>query len=102
MPGLLFQRYVVPDLSTVYAPRGRRQEAREAAKARKLNAAKNFDDSSSDSGTEYPSGGEASDTGSEFAGQGEHDVALELAEDGPTKRWPRWIRNPFVWGWDGV
>ena len=99
---LIRREFVVPDLSTVYAPRGRRQEAREAAKARKLNAAKNFDDSSSDSSTDTSSGGEASDTGSEFAGQGEHDVALELAEDGPTKRWPRWIRIPFVWGWVGV
>jgi len=92
----------VPDLSTVYAPRGRRQEAREAAKARKLNAAKNSDDSSNDSSSATCAGGEESDTGSEFAGQGEHDVAQVLADDGPTKRWPRWIRNPFVWGWDGV
>jgi hypothetical protein len=27
-------------------------------------------------------------------------VAQEVAEDGPTKRWPRWIRTPFIWGWD--
>jgi hypothetical protein len=27
------------------------------------------------------------------------DVALEPAKDGVERRWPIWIRNPFVWGW---
>jgi hypothetical protein len=97
---LIRREFLVPDLSSVYAPRGRRREARKAAKARRLNAAKNFDDSTSDSSGDDSARGEDSETGSESAGMGDQDV--ELAEDGPIKRWPRWIRNPFIWGWDGV
>ena len=99
---LIRREFIVPDLTSVYAPRGRRQEARQAAKARRLNTTKNFDDSSGDSSGDASAGEEESETDSESAAPGEQDVALELAEDGPTKRWPRWIRNPFVWGWDGV
>ena len=95
---LIRRECIVPDLSALYAPRGRRQEAREAAKARRRNATHDSDDSSN---TDH-STDEASDTGSVGDEVDVQDVALELAEDGPTKRWPQWIRNPFVWGWDGV
>jgi hypothetical protein len=98
---LIRREFVVPDLSSVYAPRGRRQEARKAAKARRLNAAKNVNDSTSDSSGDDLARGQDSETSSESAGMGEQD-GVESLEDGPIKRWARWIRNPFVWGWDGV
>ena len=66
-----------------------------------MNAAKNVNDSTSDSSGDDLARGQDSETSSESAGMGEQDGAESL-EDGPIKRWARWIRNPFVWGWDGV
>ena len=93
---LIRREFVVPDLSTVFAPRRLRQrrEAARAAKARRRYQEDASDDTSSSSNNESDADADASaesDSGD--------DVAVEPAEDGAEKRWPYWIRNPFVWGW---
>ena len=89
---LIRREFVVPDLSTVFAPRRLRQRraAAHAAKARRYQD----DDTSSRSNDESNTDAEAS-----ADSDSDEDVAVKPAEDGAEKRWPYWIRNPFVWGW---
>ena len=84
---LIRREFVVPDLSDVFVPR-RMAERHAAARAIKERRGWREDSESSDSA-------EISDTSDED----DDDVAHVPAEDGVHKRWPRWIRNPFVWGW---
>ena len=89
---LIRREFVVPDLSGVFAPRRLRQR-REGARARR--AARRWADSDNSSSSSNSDGSDgAADSSSE-----DHEADVAHAEDGPAKRWPRWIRNPFIWGW---
>ena len=104
LENIIRREFVVPDLSTVFAPRARRRELRDAARKRRAAVARrgNWEDSgSSEEGEdEDDTDGEPSDDDDAGGPQARDDVAATPAEDGPAKRWPRWIRTPFVWGWD--
>ncbi len=89
---LIRREFVVPDLSGMFAPRRLRQRQKAARATRKARRWADDDGSPSSSGSS--DGAAASDTSDDEA-----DVAHVVAEDGAAKRWPRWIRNPFIWGW---
>ena len=89
---LIRREFVVPDLNNVFAPRRLRQR-REDARARK---ARRYQESDNDSSSNSESDADVETSADSDSGE---DVALEPAKDGVERRWPIWIRNPFVWGW---
>ena len=99
---LIRREFVVSDLSNVFAPRSIRQRAQEARvrRATRRNRCEgdgNFDsDSSTEPGDAYDDPSSSEEDGMDS----DSDVAHEVAEDGADKRWPRWIRSGFIWGWE--
>ena len=99
---IIRREFVVPDLSTLFAPRRLRQR-RQAARAKRESRRWRDSESEESSGNASSSDSKAeadneNDPDSEEDGSAD-DVATEAADDGAEKRWPSWIRNPFVWGW---
>jgi hypothetical protein len=86
---LIRREFVLPDLSTVFAPRRLRQR-RAARRRARVEAADGDSNTSTD---------ESATSGTDVESDTDEDVAHNPAEDGVHKRWPFWIRNPFVWGW---
>ena len=103
---LIRREFVVPDLSSVFAPRGRRRELREAARQRRAATRRHSrleDSDSSEESADEPDSDDASGDDDEGAGaRVRDDVATNVTEDGAAKRWPMWTRTPYVWGWDNA
>ena len=87
---LIRREFVAPDLCTVFASKRLRQRRAARRRARIEEAS----DDESNTSTEES---ETSTTSS--GSDSDDDVATHPAEDGVVKRWPFWIRNPFIWGW---
>lgn len=94
---LIRREFIVPNLSNVFAMRRRGRARRgQAAAARP----RYYSDSGSSSGGDSGDA-DSSDSDSDGDSEEEDPAALQaLLRDEPGKRWPRWIRNPFIWGFE--
>lgn len=92
---LIRREFIVPDLSNVFAMRRSRNRRGQGAQVRSTYCSSGDSDDNDDDdvgSSDCSSGGESEET---------DPVALErMLKDEPSKRWPRWIRNPFIWGFE--
>ena len=93
---LIRREFIVPDLSNVFAMR----RSRVSRYGKGTQAAGNVYNSSGDSDDDDDDIG-SSDCDSDGDSEDVDPVAVErMLKDEPNKRWPRWVRNPFIWGFE--
>jgi hypothetical protein len=92
---LIRREFIVPDLSNVFAVRRSRNRRGQGARVRSMYCSSGDSDDNDDDEVG------ASDCSSDGESEEVDAVALErMLKDEPSKRWPRWIRNPFIWGFE--
>jgi len=92
---LIRREFIVPDLSNVYAVRRSRNRRGQGARVRSMYCSSGDSDDNDDDEVG------SSDCSSDGESEEVDAVALErMLKDEPSKRWPRWIRNPFIWGFE--
>ena len=91
---LIRREFVTPNLSSVYAQRRKKRGRRAKRRARET-----WSGESSGSSSSSGDSSSSSDTDDDVGGASLRHVADEVERGGVAKRWPNWIRNPFIWGW---